>query len=173
MCASTNTLSSSPESSFSPTRTRSNSDTGNEAHRKEGALSGAPPLLLAKGVNRCANYFSKILDRWNSVLPNRGNSMFLTLTILEFCRGLNDNAVVQTSHPVQQCRTFQCTIPQEIGGRSSMRQIRLQFLLPRRMCLRRAPSSRRTGTPTPHKHPGLFRQPLALEIMTQSGQNDS
>ncbi len=40
---------------------------------------------------------TKILEQWNSVLPNRGQTMFLT--ILEFCQGLND--VVQTSPPVQ------------------------------------------------------------------------
>ena len=84
---------------------------------------------------------------------------------MEFCQGLNDNVVVQTSCPVQQCRTFQCTIPQ-IGGRSSLR-----FLLPLRMCLRRAPSLRRTRAPTPRKHPGLFRQPLEYSttmMVTQS-----
>ena len=86
------------------------------------------------------------------IAKSRQFPMFLT--ILEFCQGLNDNVVVvQTSCPVQQCRTFQCTIPQEIGGRSSLR-----FLLPPRMCLRRAPSLRRTRAPTPRKHPGLFRQ---------------
>jgi hypothetical protein len=101
--------------------------------------------------------------------PNRGQTMFST--ILEFCQGLND--VVQTSsHPVQQCRTFQCTIPQEIGGQSSVRQIHLQFLLPLRMCLQRAPSSRRTHTPTPRKHPGSFRQPSEI-MMMQRGQQDS
>ena len=83
--------------------------------------------------------------------------------------GLND-VVVQTSHPVQQCRTFQCTIPQEIGGRSSVRQIQilLQFLLPPRICLQRAPSSRRNAPP--RKHLGTFRQPLEIPTPTmQSG----
>jgi hypothetical protein len=78
--------------------------------------------------------------------------------------GLNDNVVVvQTSCPVQQCRTFQCTIPQEIGGRSSLR-----FLLPPIMCLRRAPSLRRTREPTPWKHPGLFRQPLEYSTIVMA-----
>jgi hypothetical protein len=84
-------------------------------------------------------------------------------TILEFCRGLNDNVVVQTSRPVQQCQTFQCTIPQEIGGRSSVR-----FLLPPRMCLRRAPSSMRTRASTPRKHPGLFRQHLEYSTIVMA-----
>ena len=89
------------------------------------------------------------------------------LTILEFCRGLND-VVVQTSRPLQQCWTFQCTIPQEIEGRSSVRQIRLWFLLPPRICLRRAPSLRRTRAPTPQKHHGLFRQPLEFSMIVMA-----
>ena len=101
---------------------------------------------------RLCDLLTEYFEQWNSVLPNRGNST--SWTILEFCQGLND-VVVQTSRPVQQCRTFQCTIPQEIGGRLSVR-----FLLPPRMCLRRAPTLRRTRAPTPRKHPGLFRQPL-------------
>ena len=87
-------------------------------------------------------------------------------TILEFCRGLNDNVVVQTSRPVQQCQTFQCTIPQEIGGRSSVR-----FLLPPRMHLRRAPDSRRTRAPTPRQHPGLFCQPLEYSTIVMATQS--
>ena len=108
---------------------------------------------------------STIFEWWNSVLPNRGNSMLLT--ILEFCWGLN------CWPDIPSCTTmpdFPGTIPQEIGGRSSVRQIqvRLQFLFPPRMCLQRAPSSRRTHTPTPWKHPGLFRQPLEYSTIVMA-----
>ncbi len=105
-----------------------------------------------------------LIERWNYVLPNSGQTMFSA--ILEFCRGLND--VVQTSQPIQQCRTFQRTIPQEIGGQSSVRKIHilLQILLPPRM-----PSSRRNApTRKYRKYLVTFRQPSAL---TQSGQQDS
>jgi hypothetical protein len=51
-----------------------------------------------------------------------------------------------------------------------MRKILHQFLPPR-MCLQRAPRSRRTLTP-PRKHPGTFHQ--SWEISTiQNGQTDS
>jgi len=44
----------------------------------------------------------------------------------------------------------------------------VRFLLPPRMCLRRVPSSRRTCTPTPQKHPGLFRQPLEYSTIVMA-----
>ena len=53
-------------------------------------------VKLANKFFRLCDLLTKILERWNSILPNSGQTMFSTL---EFCRGLND--VVQTSPPVQ------------------------------------------------------------------------